>query len=173
MKLDPNLFVSAVDLSVKAIEFVKKHEMYDEKRCDVYACDITKHDLPRSISNRRADNVLLLFVLSAIAPNKMLVAMRRAVSVLKSGGHFFFRDYGRGDHAQLRFKDNGHKLEENFYARNDGTRAYYFTVDEIRRLFCLVGLSVVKLEYIRRTDSNKKTGVSWDRVWIQGTFVKG
>ena len=58
-----NLFVSAIDLSDKAIEFVKKNEFYDEKRCDVYACDITKQDLPRSISNRGADNVLLLFVL--------------------------------------------------------------------------------------------------------------
>ena len=172
LKLDPNLFVSAIDLSDKAIEFVKKNEFYDEKRCDVYACDITKQDLPRSISNRGADNVLLLFVLSAIAPDNMLITMRRAVSVLKIGGHFFFRDYGRGDHAQMRFKDNGHKLEENFYVRNDGTRAYYFTVDEIRRLFRLVGLSVVKLEYIRRTDTNKKTGKSWDRVWIQGSFVK-
>ena len=46
------------------------------------------------------------------------------------------------------------------------------TVDETRRLFRLVGLSVVKLEYIRRTDTNKKTGKSWDRVWIQGSFVK-
>ena len=37
-----------------------------------------------------------------------------------------FRDYGLYDHAMLRFT-RGHKLSENFYVRQDGTRAYYFS----------------------------------------------
>ena len=37
-----------------------------------------------------------------------------------------FRDYGLYDHAMLRFS-KGHKISENFYVRQDGTRAYYFT----------------------------------------------
>ena len=37
-----------------------------------------------------------------------------------------FRDYGLYDHAMLRFS-GGHKLSDNFYVRQDGTRAYYFS----------------------------------------------
>ena len=37
-----------------------------------------------------------------------------------------FRDYGLYDHAMLRF-GRGHKLSDNFYVRQDGTRAYYFS----------------------------------------------
>jgi len=40
-----------------------------------------------------------------------------------------FRDYGLGDTAQERFsaKSGEKKLEENFFVRHDGTRAYYFS----------------------------------------------
>ena len=49
------------------------------------------------------------------------------VKVLKPGGCILFRDYGLYDYAMLRFS-SGHKLADNFYVRQDGTRAYYFSV---------------------------------------------
>lgn len=171
--LDPCLRVFAVDLSSEAIELVKSNPSYQNGRCEAFVCDMTKEMLPERIRRPDTviDNVLLLFVLSAIEPENMLIVIRRACDVLKPGGFFFFRDYGRGDSAQLRFGE-GHKIDQHFYARQDGTRAYYFSIEELSKLVHLAGMEIVELEYIKRTDSNRKLGKAWDRVWIHGIFRK-
>ena len=44
------------------------------------------------------------------------------------------RDYGVNDHSMIRF-DPGHKLDERFYFRQDGTRTFFFTLEDIEALF--------------------------------------
>ena len=59
-----------------------------------------------------------------------LQAVTNVASVLKPGsGRVLVRDYAEGDLAQLRLAGptRHQHISYNFYARSDGTQAYYFT----------------------------------------------
>ncbi|OEH76203.1 hypothetical protein cyc_00106 [Cyclospora cayetanensis] len=94
----------------------------------VAAFDITAGDVPIEIVTKgTGDFVLLIFVLSALHPRYHATVAKRCATLLKPGGMVLFRDYAYLDMAQLRFAEQQKpKLEQNLYARRDGTLAYYF-----------------------------------------------
>ena len=101
-----------------------------------------------------ADIISLIFVLSALHPSKMPLALHNIFEALRPGGRVLFRDYARGDFAQVRFEMQSPPLtaeradidgdknsidgsasgggkriggEVGLYLRQDGTMSYFFT----------------------------------------------
>ncbi|XP_011925926.1 PREDICTED: methyltransferase-like protein 2A isoform X2 [Cercocebus atys] len=123
---DPGLFVYCCDFSSTAIELVQTNPEYDPSRCFAFVHDLCDEEKSYPVPKGSLDIIILIFVLSAIVPDKMQKAINRLSRLLKPGGMMLLRDYGRYDMAQLRFK-KGQCLSGNFYVRGDGTRVYFFT----------------------------------------------
>ena len=108
--------------------------------------------------------------------------------------HFLRGKWNLVNYYVLRFNP-GHKLDEKFYVRQDGTRTYYFTLEELSQLF----LSPYSLEensneakqdasenqndmkpffelnineYVFRETVNFKESLRVPRVFIQSKFVR-
>nr|XP_033501684.1 tRNA N(3)-methylcytidine methyltransferase METTL2 isoform X2 [Epinephelus lanceolatus] len=168
---DPGLFVYCCDFSSTAVELVKTNPEYDPGRCFAFVHDLSDVEANYPIPDGTLDVIVLIFVLSALHPNKMQASISRLARLLKPGGVMLLRDYGRYDMAQLRFK-KGRCLSENFYVRGDGTRVYFFTQDELHEMFTEAGLEKVQNLVDRRLQVNRGKQLTMYRVWIQCKYRK-
>lgn len=131
-----DLVIHAYDFSKKAVQLIRNNPAYDGQhiRSEVWDVASTTQTLPPGIEEGSVDVVILIFIFSALSPSQWNQAVRNIWAVLRPGGEVCFRDYGRGDLAQVRFK-KGRWLEENFYVRGDGTRVYFFAEEELRGIW--------------------------------------
>lgn len=166
-----NYFIYACDFSWNAIELVKKNELYDESRIKAFQCDITSETIFEQIPRGSVDIITMVFVLSAIHPEKFSKVATNLHQLLKPGGVLLFRDYGLYDMTQLRFKSNN-KIGENFYVRQDGTCSYFFSLKEAKELYESTGFEIVQNNFIERRTINKKEAVNVKRWFIQGKYRK-
>lgn len=137
MNENPHLDLHACDYSKKAIEVIQSQEAYKEQPQPIlkaHVWDVAGPELPQGLAPESVDVVLMIFIFSALAPNQWSKAISNLFTILKPGGEILFRDYGRGDLAQVRFK-KGRYLDENFYVRGDGTRVYFFDQEELRDIW--------------------------------------
>ncbi|BFI39583.1 tRNA N(3)-methylcytidine methyltransferase METTL6 [Marchantia polymorpha subsp. ruderalis] len=166
----PDLFVYACDFSPRAVDLVKAHEDFTESRVKAFVCDATSDSLVETISPASVDVVTLVFMLSAVGPDKMPAVVRNVKSVLKPGGHILLRDYAVGDLAQERLMTKDQMISENFYVRGDGTRAYYFSEEGLKKLFADEGLECKEMVVHNRQLENRARKIKMDRRWIQSVF---
>ncbi|CAF9924496.1 hypothetical protein IMSHALPRED_006214 [Imshaugia aleurites] len=128
------LVIHACDFSKTAVELIRANAAYDDEHMQASVWDISGEDMPPGVQEGSVDLVLLVFIFSALNPRQWDAAVRNVWRVLKPGGEVCFRDYGKGDLTQVRFK-KGRLLEDNFYIRGDGTRVYFFEEDELKRIW--------------------------------------
>ncbi|XP_036601026.1 mRNA N(3)-methylcytidine methyltransferase METTL8 isoform X2 [Trichosurus vulpecula] len=171
MKNAPETFLYCCDFASGAVELVKSHSSYSPAQCAAFVHDVCDDGLPYPFPDGILDVILLVFVLSSIHPDRMQGVVNRLSKLLKPGGMLLFRDHGRYDLTQLRFK-KGCCLSENFYVRGDGTRAYFFTKGEVHNMFHQAGLDEKQNLVDRRLQVNRKEKVKMHRVWVQGKFQK-
>jgi len=147
----------AVDFAQSAVDLVRADARFDGTRCRA------------AVADGSVDVVTCLFVLSAMGPDARERAVANLWRALRPGGRLLFRDYGRYDHAQLRFA-KGCRIAEDFYVKGDGTRVFYFDEDDVRRAFAAFEIIGVGLRC--RQEVNRATRERRRRVFAQGEFVK-
>lgn len=154
------------------MEVIRANEAYDTKNIQADVWDVASTELPPGLGEESVDVVIMIFIFSALSPSQWDQAVQNIYKVLKPGGEVLFRDYGRGDLAQVRFK-KGRYLEENFYIRGDGTRVYFFERDELVDAWTAGGrFEVVDMGVDRRLLVNRAKQLKMYRCWLQGRFRK-
>ena len=197
-----HLMIHAVDFSKKAVEVMKRSELYNTKHMIASQWDMASDQLPEGLSPGSVDVIILIFAFSALSPRQWKATLKNIWTLLRPGGEICFRDYGRGDLAQVRFK-KGRLLGENFYVRGDGTRVYFFEEDELRRIWSgqlhqairdslveeeeahdrspgtkdadtqiTIAFEIIKLATDRRLLVNRQKQLKMYRCWMQGRFRK-
>lgn len=175
---NPNLKIVGCDYSKVAVDLVKSNENFAAHHdkgvafSSVWDLGNADGELPEDLEENSVDIVIMVFVFSALHPNQWEHAINNLRKVLKPGGEILFRDYGRYDLAQVRFK-KGRLLDDNFYIRGDGTRVYFFTEEELREIFCAMGqFKEERIGTDRRLLVNRKKQLKMYRIWLQAAFRK-
>lgn len=173
---NPLLKMWGCDYSSVAVDLVKGNENYEQLNskgnCFSSVWDLANEqgDLPEGLQDHSVDIAVMVFVLSALNPNQWQFAIKNLQKLMKPGGRIIFRDYGRYDLAQVRFKKE-RLLEDNFYIRGDGTRVYFFTEEELRKMFCEEGGFIEKrIATDKRMLVNRKKKLKMYRCWLQAVF---
>lgn len=172
---NPQLKIFGCDYSKVAVDLVRSNENFEKNKGIAYSSvwDISNPEgkIPEDMEPNSCDIVIMVFIFSALHPDQWRQSVENLSKILKPGGEILFRDYARYDLAQLRFK-KGRLLDDNFYIRGDGTRVYFFTDDELRKIFTVDGpFKENKIVYDRRLLVNRKKQLKMYRNWIQAGFT--
>lgn len=195
LKANPHVRVTACDISQTAVDLflsaAARAGIDARQRITAFAYDAASEARSTLTSNQssstmegkqekksplygiHADCMLMIFTLSALHPKDMSTMLGHANDALIPGGLLLFRDYGKYDMAQLRFRGE-HVIDPGMmvYRRNDGTLAYFFEPDELSKMMEGCGFETVEVEYATTIVKNRKQQSDMKRVFVHGVFRK-
>lgn len=173
---NPTLRIHAFDFSATAVRLVQENRAYDPGRICAFTWDFSRSPLPSvplalrpGLRPAAASFALLIFVLSAIPPQRHVDAVRNLAATLAPAGRLLFRDYAAGDLTQLRFKRRN-RISDELFVRQDHTLSYFFDEEGLRVLMKEAGLREVYVRRVHRDIENRKQGIVMQRIFLQGEF---
>ena len=152
---------------------MKENKDYSEERVNAFVCDITKDRVADNVPESSVQIATLIFVISAIPPEKLDQSIRNIAQVLRPGARVLVRDYAVGDLAEERLNEKKaqRKLDENYYVRGDGTFVRYFTQESLLEAFEGTGIfKLLEMKVCEREIENRKKQITMHRKWIQAVF---
>lgn len=168
----PALFVHMFDFAPSAVALVRSSPQYDTGRSSAFVWDFAANPLPADAAPLRAGTAhfaLLVFVLSAVPPDRQQAAVCALARLLRPGGRVLFRDYATGDMAQARFARSS-TIAHNYFVRQDGTLSYFFDEERIHELMCAAGLRRLYCRRVHRKNINRKRQLEMNRVFLQAEY---
>ncbi|PWN18731.1 S-adenosyl-L-methionine-dependent methyltransferase [Microstroma glucosiphilum] len=186
----PGLKVHCCDFSSRAVEIVKRHPSYDSERVNAFVHDLVQPSptLDAVLAGHpfgAPTLVSLIFVLSAIPPGEQVRVLLSLFSLLQPGGTLLFRDYARGDLAQLRFHSKEKWAEpcllsgeHDYYKRGDGTMSFFFSEEYVKGTLGAAlreaggEVESEEVKVVERIGVNRKRGIELKRKFIQGVWRK-
>ncbi|CAI4224689.1 unnamed protein product [Auanema sp. JU1783] len=166
----PSLKLQAFDFSKNAVEMLRKRAAEHNMDVETTVLDLSK-PIEVPVFSRKANFATLIFVMSAIPPEKFATVVANMKDLMADGGSLLIRDYAINDHAMIRFGRES-KVADRFYTRQDGTLAYYFELEELVELFERDGFTCSNKEYLYRRTINKEKGVNVPRAFVQARLVR-
>ncbi|OUS43593.1 S-adenosyl-L-methionine-dependent methyltransferase [Ostreococcus tauri] len=175
-----NMRVTAVDCSPTAVATLEKSPEFDPRRVRALVVDASEvNSMVGRVNDASMDAVTAVFFLSALTASGMRNVAEEVRRVLRPNGVLLFRDYARGDVKNAGDSSQfvpGLRVDsatesDQMYRRGDGTLAVFFEPSELNEVFVSVGL-VGACEIVSHTVTNRKLGVTMERRFVQGRFVK-
>lgn len=190
LRANLDLEIIAVDCSATAVAALTRNPEFDPRRCKAFCADLGSLDAPLSESNigeangiadQTIDAVTGVFFFSALDASGFTRVVNECARVLKPGGVVLFRDYAEDDvknndndaHSRtgaLAFQP-GEKIDDATYVRGDGTLAIFTDEETVAKKFQSAGFRG-KCRRVTHVVTNRKLGVSLERHFVQGRFVK-
>lgn len=193
LRANPSLHGIVFDISSFAIQALKDTEEFKTAsemgrlvafRAD--ACDAPSFmgEVENETGGQLCDYGTLVWTLSAMDLKQQASAVRAVSQALKPGAMLYLRDFAAGDMRHVAFKEKGCGVigtgvgsrefeggSDRLFLRGDGTYAYFFTAEEVVKLFESSGLfKCEQCEYEQREVINRKQQITMHRRWVVAKF---